>query len=94
MSDPIPLLNQPKQDEPPQQPQGPQVGIQLTPQGLMIGVMPTPVNIQIGDEVMRQIVIQYLGQHPDFQDELIGLTVQAKQAQLQLIKDIKRSKIN
>lgn len=57
-------------------------------------VIPQPINVQVGDDVMKQIILQYLASHPNFQDELIGLTVQARQAQLQLIKDIKRSKIN
>jgi len=73
------------------QPQGAQMHINVTPDGTLFSV---PIQVGIPDELMAQVVKQWLFQHPQQMNELIGEALKAKQQELAIIKHLHRSKNN
>lgn len=80
------------QDAPAQGPQM-QVAMQLTPQGLTLTVAPMPITIGLPEEVMHQVVKQWLATHDALLQEIVRESVAAKRQQLEIIRHVNASKL-
>ena len=85
------------QQSPPQAPtppQGPQVQVALnmTPQGLAITMAPAPITINLPEEVMAQLVKQWLATHEALLQEIVRETAAQKRKEIEIIQHVRNSK--
>lgn len=83
-----------EEEEEPEQQQAPpaQVMMNLTPQGLVFQITPAPLHVQINEDIMNQMVRQWLATHEALMQEIVKEQVQVKRGQLRLIQNIRQTK--
>jgi hypothetical protein len=76
------------QTEQPQQ-QTMQLQMQLTPQGVMLQF---PVNLGLDNDMMKQLIKQYLTLHPELVQEIAKEALQQKQQEIRFLQLVKQSR--
>jgi hypothetical protein len=78
-------------EQPPQQGQAMQLGIQITPQGV---VLTFPVNLALDNATMAQLIKAYLQAHPEVAQELVREIKAQQQRELTIIRHVNSTKNN